>query len=84
MLPMSGVASEPLRYGSEPLRYVSEPLRFFSEPLRFVSVPLRFVWSDAPWRAPEPRRVRGGRVLERSALRLGGRKRQRDREQRIL
>ena len=76
--------SEPLRCISEPLRFIREPLRFISEPRRFVSVPLRFVWSEAPWRAPEPRRVRGGRILERTALRLGWRKRQCDREQRIL
>ena len=98
MLPAGGVAGEPLRFIREPrrcfgeplcficepLRFISEPLRFISEPPRIGSQPLRFVWSEAQWRAPEPRRVRGGRILERSALRLRGRKRQCDREQRIL
>jgi hypothetical protein len=89
---MRGVAGKPRRFVSQPLCFVSQPLRFVSQPRRFVSVPprvgsvpLRFVWSEAPWRATEPRRVRGGSILERTALRLGGsRKRQCDREQRIL
>jgi hypothetical protein len=76
--------SQPLRFISEPRRFISQPRRFIRVPPRFGSVPLRFVWSEAPWRAPEPRRVRGGRILERTALRLRGRKRQCDREQRIL
>jgi hypothetical protein len=82
---------QPLCFVSQPLCFVRQPLCFVSQPLRFVSVPplcgsvpLRFVRSEAPWRAPEPRRVRGGRILERTAFRLRGRKRQCDREQRIL